>query len=350
MVRMRAPPLIPVLALGLLACNGDPHGSPGSPDSRRPPDLGDPDWRPWGEARVADLPPDAPGKGPPYPLVLAHGFFGWDKVGPLEYFHKVRATLQQAGHAVYVTKVDPFNTSIKRGAQLADQVKDILARSGAARVNILAHSQGGIDARYVVHRLPGRVAAVVTIGTPHLGSLLGQTLTDKTPGYTKQLAQAFFKAVSRPFYGDVARDADIVACLGALSPASMTAFNGSYPNVEGVAYYSLGGRSGLSLARTDCAAPRAPAFVSKYDGVRDPIEPLLLITSQFLNQSLLRPVPNDGVVQVRKTRWGTWLGCIPADHFDQVGQILGDSPGLGNSFNHLTFYRELADWLVQQGF
>ena len=49
-------------------------------------------------------------------------------------------------------------------------------------------------------------------------------------------------------------------------------------------------------------------------------------------------------------RWGTFLGCVPADHFEEIGQLLGQPAGLGNPFSYKDFYRGLADWLVSQGY
>ena len=296
------------------------------------------------------LQPDAWGKGPPYPLVLAHGFFGWDKIGPLEYFYKVKAALEAKGHVVHVTSVDPFNSSLYRGQQLRKQVEAVLVKTGAAKVNIIGHSQGGIDARYVAAMIPHRVASVATVATPHLGIKIGDVLLKQTSGYTKALAKAFFKALARPFYGDVAQDANIVACLKSMTTSQMTAFNVKYSDHYGVSYFSIGGRSDKHLGQTECVAPKAPPFITKYAKVADPIDPLLLITSKLLAEKYHTPKPNDGIVQLAKVKWGTWLGCIPADHFDQVGQILGDSPGKGNSFSHITFYQDLAAYLVSKGF
>jgi len=225
-----------------------------------------------------------------------------------------------------------------------------LAQSGAARVNIIGHSQGGLDARYVASLIPDRVGAVVTVSTPHLGAHIADVLLQKTPGLSQELAKAFFAAISRPFYGDVAQDADVNACLEFLSTDSITAFNTKYPDRPEVTYYSFGGRSSSALAPTECFAPKSPPFVTKLDQSKDPVDPLLYVVSKVVGQSLLDPEPNDGLVQVSKTKWGTWLGCIPADHWDEVGQLLGDSPGIGNPFDHIAFYRDVAKFLVSQGF
>ena len=54
--------------------------------------------------------------------------------------------------------------------------------------------------------------------------------------------------------------------------------------------------------------------------------------------------PNDGVVPAASCIWGRFLGCIPSDHFDQVGQIYGVS-----DFDHEGFYLDHAQFLEEQG-
>jgi triacylglycerol lipase len=134
------------------------------------------------------------------------------------------------------------------------------------------------------------------------------------------------------------------------STPSIAEFNKLFPPQPAVQYYSLAGRSNSALAEAECVTSASPAFVSVYNGIRDPIDPLLFLSSRIIGRSLLDPDPNDGIVEVRSAPFGTWLGCIPADHWDQIGQLLGDSPGSGNTFDHLQFYQQLAAFLVQQGF
>jgi len=113
------------------------------------------------------------GKGPPYPFVLAHGFFGFQNFAGSNfetYFYQLKDYLTTLGFEVYTPAVDPFNDSTTRGAELASKIQDILAETGAAKVNIVGHSQGGLDARVVAHDHPELVASVVTIATPHYGS------------------------------------------------------------------------------------------------------------------------------------------------------------------------------------
>jgi triacylglycerol lipase len=62
----------------------------------------------------------------------------------------------------------------------------------------------------------------------------------------------------------------------------------------------------------------------------------------------LHDFPNDGFVRVEEARWGTFLGCIPADHLDEMGHMLGDDAGGDNAWSYLEFYRGLAAHLRAQ--
>ena len=109
---------------------------------------------------------------PRHPLVLVHGYFGFDSIGALkikqEYFRGVRGRLEALGHQVYLARVAPAAGVRRRAAELAEQVR----RLPCERVNIIAHSMGGVDARYAISKLglDERVASLLTIGTPHRGT------------------------------------------------------------------------------------------------------------------------------------------------------------------------------------
>ena len=58
--------------------------------------------------------------------------------------------------------------------------------------------------------------------------------------------------------------------------------------------------------------------------------------------------PNDGVVTTRSMVWGDFLGCIAADHFDQVGQIADVGEHWVSGFEHLNFYYRLVTFIREQ--
>ena len=106
-----------------------------------------------------------------YPIVLAHGMLGFDELfGVLDYWYQIPSALREQGGTVYVTEVSQFNTSVVRGEQLLDQVETIVALSGKPKVNLIGHSQGGLDVRYVAAVCPDLVASVTTVGSPHKGA------------------------------------------------------------------------------------------------------------------------------------------------------------------------------------
>jgi len=82
-----------------------------------------------------------------YPIVLLHGFLGWDQVFAFDYFYKVRTTLQSQGYEVFATSVNPVQTVAVRARELAPQLDAIIQATGAPKLNIIAHSMGGLDPR-----------------------------------------------------------------------------------------------------------------------------------------------------------------------------------------------------------
>ena len=140
------------------------------------------------------------------------------------------------------------------------------------------------------------------------------------------------------------------SAVAQLSTAAMIAFNADYPNRPGVAYYSLAGRSALSLATDACKADLLVDFVVAYDKVVDPLDPFFYATREVIDGGFLKAIPHDGLVRVDDARWGTFLGCVPADHLDEIGQIFGDYPGGFNTFDHKKLFRDLVAMLRAQGF
>lgn len=297
-------------------------------------------------------PADAPELlGAPYPIVLAHGFFGFEELGGSEratYFYRVRETLLEAGEAeVFTPEVDPFNSSTVRGEALLLAVQAIVEETGRAKVNLIGHSQGGLDARYVASVRPDLVASVTTVATPHRGTPLVDLVRRAGESVLlREFVDGFARLVGAPLFDSLGEETSVFAALEQLSESGAAEFNEAHPNADGVRYWSIGGRSGLVLARDDCAADvEAPTFIADFERSRDPVDPLLSTSEAIFDGGFGEPFPNDGLVRVESSRWGTFLGCIPADHIDQVGHLFGDSPGLGNRWRHLPFYRDLVAFL-----
>ncbi len=220
--------------------------------------------------------------GPRHPVVLLHGLFGFDElaIGParLAYFRGLTERIERVGADVHRPRVARTASVAVRARQLARRIEELSAK----RVNIIAHSMGGLDARYAIARLglSECVASLVTIGTPHRGTPLadlGSHVLGETLGLRRVLAAFGME----------------VAALRDLTTSRMAAFNEKVSDARGVWYASV-------VAH---AAGRS-------------VHPLLWPTHRYLS---LRDGPNDGLVPLASQAWGEVVAELEADHFAQIG-------------------------------
>jgi triacylglycerol lipase len=287
--------------------------------------------------------------GPPYPIVLAHGFSGFEHLTDLEalpYYYNVEKALEAEGETVFVSEVDPFNDSYERGRELVGEVEQFLSTVDADKVHVIGHSQGGLDARYVAHERPDMVASVVTIATPHEGT----QLSDIALGFIahpmfQQTVDAMTRLFGRAIYDEAGETSSAVAALKQFSDDGIEEFNRKITDQPGVFYASIAGRTDQHLGWTECRPSNAPPFIEKWEHDGDTTGALFQLTESVLNGPAYPGFPNDGLVRVSHAKWGRFLGCIPADHLDQVGQIAGDPPGPLNDWDHIDFFKHLVDWL-----
>lgn len=296
----------------------------------------------------------SPALGPPYPIVLAHGFFGFETFAGVDfvtYFYGVADRLEAEGEPwVFTPAVNPFDDSTARGEELVAHVEAILAETGHAKVNLIGHSQGGLDARVVASLRPDLVASVTTFATPHHGTpiadiVLGLVSDPNAQQLVDELAQLF----GAPIWPEVDGETSVFESLAQFSTEGILEFNATYPDAPGVLYASIAGRSAYHLGHPACTIDDAPPFVADFAASVDALDGGLTVSGAILTADALAPVANDGLVRVTDARWGVFLGCVPADHLDEVGQLLGDVPGLTNPWRHDDFFVGLVGWLRAQG-
>lgn len=303
-----------------------------------------------GDADTASGAPDAaePPPKPPFPIVMAHGFFGFNDfagAGFIDYFYKVKPALEKKGELlVFTPAVDPFESSEVRGAALWAHIQTILAQTGKQKVVLIGHSQGGLDARVIANQHPEAVAALVTVATPHGGSPVADAVLFVTPGpISKGIVEALGKLVGGVINPD--SDNSLMAALGQLSTKQAEAFDKTYPLPTSIPVWSIAGRSLYAGKGGPCSSSNTPWFISKWNSETDPVNALLLAFTAAMVGKV-----NDGLVPVESAKRGTFLGCIPADHLDQIGHILGQPPGLFNDFDHKEFWLDLVQWVRAQGY
>ena len=276
-----------------------------------------------------------------YPIVLAHGAAGFDELfGVYEYWYGIPGALQDKGATVFVTEVSQLNSTEVRGEQLLAQVETIVAITGKPKVNLIGHSHGGLDVRYVASVRPDLVASVTSVGSPHKGADLADYLANNfEDGSFTQAVLNFFASSLGTVIGLVSGTSnpqDGLAALDSLTTAGTAVFNGAHPqgvpttscgegasSVGGVRYYSWSGTGVLT-------------------NVLDIGDPALGLTSLFYSES------NDGLVG----RCSSHLGDVIRDnyfqnHLDEVNQVFG----LVSIFtsNPKTLFKNHANRLKNQG-
>lgn len=221
------------------------------------------------------------------PVILAHGIFGFDRLhlGKLEwrYFGGIERGIRARGHPVHVTGVHPTASVKHRAEQLAEQVSGFLESIDEPRAVVIAHSMGGLDARYMISKLgmADKVAALVTIATPHRG-------TPQADFYCENPASKYVAFPLLEFMGittEGGRD---------LTTASAVKFNEAVEDVPGVPYFSV---------TTACPTP---------------LVPLILQPGYWLMRH--KEGPNDTLVSMKSSTWGKHLCTWPVHHMHAINR------------------------------
>ena len=106
-----------------------------------------------------------------YPLLMIHGM-GFRDRKHINYWGRIPRRLEQLGCRVFYGYQDS-NAGVEDNAEIiARRIREIISETGTEKLNIIAHSKGGLEARYAISTLGcgEYVASLTTINTPHNGS------------------------------------------------------------------------------------------------------------------------------------------------------------------------------------
>ncbi|KZS95765.1 alpha/beta-hydrolase, partial [Sistotremastrum niveocremeum HHB9708] len=275
---------------------------------------------------------------PHAPVIFCHGLLGFDTVPlPLlssltslapslapslsvSHWRGIKSVLEEVGVEVLMTRVPATSSIEERAKVLEERVGSVYKGRG---VHFVAHSMGGLDCRYLITHLKKRnfkVLSLTTIATPHRGS---------------SFADHFLETVGRDRIPTFTSLLDLLPNGGgtglafeSLTLESMKKFNENTPDVEGVKYVSWG---------AVCRPGVLDAFRWPHSVIME------------------KEGPNDGLVSVESSKWGTYLGTLEdVNHLDLIGWVnntrykWAEFMGRQIHFRPATFYLGVVDYLARE--
>ena len=230
-----------------------------------------------------------------FPILLVHGtgFRDWKR---LCYWGRVPEALRREGAEVFYGGQDGWATVEENAKVLARRVDEVLAETGCEKLHLIAHSKGGLDARYLASTLGygEKLASLTTVSTPHHGSRTMDALY-RMPKWLFR-AGAFFVNAFYRLAGD--KNPDFYTVCRQFTTAWAEEFNRNNPDVTGVLYRSYAGA--MAGWRSDVFMWWENLIIGRVEG------------------------ENDGLVTVESARWtnfgGVWRGAgrRGLSHMDEV--------------------------------
>lgn len=260
-----------------------------------------------------------------YPILLVHGVFFRD-FKYLNYWGRIPGELEKNGATIYYGNHQSADSVKGSAAELAERIRQITAETGCGKVNIIAHSKGGLDCRYALAELGigDQVASLTTINTPHRGCLFADYLLEKIPKAAQdKAADTYNKAVK--VLGD--ENPDFMEAVRDLTADACEERNWYIKDVPGVYYQSIGSKCNRAV------------------NGRFPLNVTYHLVKYFDGE-------NDGLVSVDSFPWGenyrlvTVKGKRGISHGDMIDLNRENIPG----FDVREFYVSLVAQLKQKGF
>lgn len=261
-----------------------------------------------------------------YPLLLVHGVFFRD-FEHLNYWGRIPEELKKNGAKIYYGEHNSASPVAGSARELEKRILDIVSETGCGRVNIIAHSKGGLDARAAIALTEaGRhVASLTTINTPHRGCEFADYLLGEIPeAGQKAVAEAYNKAAAK--LGD--HDPDFLSAVKDLTAEKCRERNQVIKDDPDVYYQSVG------------------SVLKGASSGQFPLNYTYHLVRYFDGE-------NDGLVGTGSFAWGESFCMVPAgsgkrgiSHGDVIDLSRENIPG----FDVREFYVQLVKDLKDRGF
>ena len=261
-----------------------------------------------------------------YPILMVHGVFFRD-TKYLNYWGRIPQELIRNGAQIYYGNQQSAASVKDSGKELLERIRQIVKETGCEKVNIIAHSKGGLDSRYAISMLGGDeyVASLTTVNTPHRGCAFADDLLGKAPSFIKKFVAFNYNSTLKKL-GD--KSPDFIAAVSDLTQQRCLDLNNAVYDKPGVFYQSVG-----SVMRSKRSAKLVLRFtyrlVGKYSSAA-----------------------NDGLVDVESMKWGESFELLQPQtkrgisHGDMIDLLREDIP----KFDVREAYVQIVQGLKAKGF
>lgn len=237
-----------------------------------------------------------------YPILLVHGIFFRD-FEKFNYWGRIPDELIKNGATVYYGN-HSSSLSVKDSAEeLASRIKEIVEETKCEKVNIIAHSKGGLDSRYAISNLgmDNYVASLSMINTPNHGCVFAEYLLNKVPQSMKdKIAEGYNFTLKK--LGD--KEPDFIAGVTDLTSTRVEELNQDIKMCDNVYYKTYGsvlkkasgGRFPLNLTNN---------FVELFDSKNDGLVgidsfPLENVDFELLESPYKRGISHGDVIDLNR--------------------------------------------------
>lgn len=201
-----------------------------------------------------------------YPILFVHGVFFRD-FEHLNYWGRIPGELEKNGATCYYGNHNSAAAVKDSAVELRERILEIVEKTGCEKVNIIAHSKGGLDSRCAItlEGMAPYVASLTTINTPHRGCEFADYLLSKIPRDKQQMVAKVYNAAAARL-GDI--HPDFLAAVYDLTHAKCMERNEQVQDSPLVYYQSFGSKL------TKAVSGRFPLnfthpLVKYFDGAND---------------------------------------------------------------------------------
>jgi triacylglycerol lipase len=245
-----------------------------------------------------------------------HGIVAHDRGGIINFWGGIPEKLQENNIKVYFGNTDSWGSYESNAEILKATIDRILDETKSEKVNIIAHSKGGIDSRFMIwkYNYGDKVASLTTISTPHHGSEIADLI------FEQDIYSQIEKNVLEIFgylYGDL--NPDFYNVNLQLTTEKMKEFNENIEMDAEVYYQCL------------------------YTAMRSPFnDPLFFYSFLYLKIIVGN---NDGIVSERSARWGNNIRKIEGgiSHADIIDLKMKKISGINIPDIYMNIVKDLSE-------